>query len=191
MEEANWNCPRLWSVPCNYHNVCSSPTKWKFLTILLHVTVPHWGKGWCCWGKCEVMDNTPSTVSEWGERNHYTVVAYWKQSGTLTRISITQACVPVPGHEKNLLQPLLFQCCSSLCQKGRYWERRRANFVQQQLGPRNWVLDQAPDKMVLATEQWRIPSSHLVLALVRKMKKKKKNKKQPKSWKLCLFCRNC
>lgn len=104
------------------------------------------------------MDDKPSTVSEWGKRNHYKVVAYWKQSEPLTRISITPACVPAPGHAKNLLQPFLFQCCSSLWQKGQYWERRRTNLEQKQLGPGSWVLDQVSNKMVLATEQWKIPA---------------------------------
>lgn len=125
------------------------------------------------------MDDKPSTASEWGKRNHYKVVAYWKQSEPLTRISITPACVPAPGHAKNLLQPFLFQCCSSLWQKGQYWERRRTNLEQKQLGPGNWVLDQASNKMVLATEQWKIPSSHLdlVLALACQMITNKQKKK--------------
>lgn len=99
------------------------------------MAVPHWGKGWCCWGECDVMDDKPSTASEWGRRNHYTVVAYWKQSEPLIRNIITPACVPATGHTKNLLQPFLFQWCSSLWQKGQYWKRRRTNFEQKQFGP--------------------------------------------------------
>lgn len=120
------------------------------------------------------MDDKPSTASEWGRRNHYTVVAYWKQSEPLIRNIITPACVPATGHAKNLLQPFLFQWCSSLWQKGQYWKRRRTNFEQKQLEPGNWVLDQDPNKMILATKQWKIPSSHLVLALACQMKQTNK-----------------